>query len=79
MKIAHTKFNCYVCYVVIDTPFGNTDSATWWIEKKSYRVIRQDTGNSKVMFTAIKLGEPLSDELFQFKPPPSARKVGMHP
>ena len=79
IEIAGTKVACYVCHVVTVSAEGEESSCTWWIDKKRYRVRREESADSNEVFTGIKLNEPLSGELFQFKPPPGARKVEMHP
>lgn len=62
------------CYVVTVSPRRGS-AYTWWVDKKRYRILREDRAGSSTVFTAIKLGEPLPDELFEFEPPPGARKA----
>lgn len=52
---------------------------TWWVDKKSNRVVREDRDNVSTVYTAIKLNEPLADSLFKFVPPPGARKNELKP
>jgi outer membrane lipoprotein-sorting protein len=80
IEIAGAKIDCYVCRVVTVSPEGGESTFTWWIDKKRYRVLREESVNaartSTTVFTEMKLGEPLPDELFTFKPPAGARKAG---
>jgi len=83
IEIAGTKIACYVCHVVIVSPDSGEYSFTWWIDKKRYRVLREDSADSErvstTVFSEIKLDEPLPEELFTFKPPPGARKLEARP
>ena len=63
------------CYFVKVTPKYISTVQTWWIDKASYHVVRVDDDDSSVVFTTIKLNEPLPDDLFKFTPPPGAKKV----
>jgi outer membrane lipoprotein-sorting protein len=65
------------CYVVVVPPQEHLPAQTWWIDKTNYHILRMDDDNSSVVFTSVKLNEPLSDELFKFTPPADARKVEM--
>ena len=65
------------CYVVTVSPERPGSAYTWWVDKKRYRILREDHAGSSVVFTLIKLDEPLPDELFQFKPPSGAREIKM--
>jgi outer membrane lipoprotein-sorting protein len=62
-------------YVVRITPKDHTPVQTWWVDKASYHVVRVDDDESSIVFTTIKLNEPLPDELFKFTPPPDARTI----
>lgn len=66
------------CYVVAITPAGDEPSNTWWVDRKRHVVVREDQGGSSVVFTSVRLGEPLAPELFRFVPPPGAKKLEMH-
>lgn len=68
-EFAGAKVNCYVLSV------SDLGSDTWWIDTKGYRVVRQAYKGTTTVFTTIRLNEPLSDELFQFTPPPGAKKI----
>jgi len=53
-----------------------------WIDKKRYYVLREDENigrdgkaTASVVYSLVRLNEPLEDELFKFNPPPGARKV----
>ena len=69
---AGTKVDCYV--VSVSEKAGGF-TFTWWVDSKRYLVLRDDTGDSSAVFTTIKLGEPLPDELFKFEPPPGATRI----
>lgn len=64
-----------VCYVVTLVPEQRGSAYTWWVDKKLYRILREDHAGSSAVFTTIKLDEPLAEELFKFVPPPGARKI----
>jgi len=66
IDVAGVAVPCYVASVM---------DRTWWVDKKTNRVVREDRGGSSTVFTLIRLGEPLPDSLFKFVPPPGARKV----
>jgi len=63
------------CYVVSVAMVKGSPVHTWWIEKKSYRILRDDDAEASVVFSTIKLGEPLPDDLFKFVPPAGAQKI----
>jgi outer membrane lipoprotein-sorting protein len=62
------------CYVVSVPKQEYAPAQTWWIDKASYHVVRIDGDESSIVFTTIKLNEPLPDSLFKFVPPPGAKK-----
>jgi outer membrane lipoprotein-sorting protein len=70
------KVDCNVLTVPVSIPKEGTTNHTWWIEKKSNHIVREDHNGSSVVFTTIKLNESLPDDLFKFKPPPGARRMG---
>lgn len=64
------------CYVIEAT----STQQLLWIDKKSHHILRVDSsargiGTVSIVFKTVRLDEPLSDELFKFKPPPNARKL----
>lgn len=63
------------CYVVTFLAQKRGLPYTWWVDKKGYRVLREDHAENSALFTSIKLNEPIRDELFRFEAPPGARKV----
>jgi len=67
------------CYVVTVSPnsHGVAGSYTWWIDKQTYRILREDNSGSSTVYTSIKLGEALSGDLFKFTPPPGAKKIDL--
>jgi outer membrane lipoprotein-sorting protein len=67
-----SKVDCYVVSVA-EKPGGY--AYTWWVDKQTFRILREDNAGSSTVFTTIKLGESLPDDLFKFVPPPGARKV----
>jgi len=68
------------CFVVAASPSSNdaSSSLTLWIDKKTYRVLREDSGDTSIVFTTIKLSERLPDDLFKFVPPIGANKIETH-
>jgi outer membrane lipoprotein-sorting protein len=62
-------------YVVQVTPKDHSPVQTWWIDKANYHVVRIDDDESSIVFTTIKLNEPLPNDLFKFTPPPGAKKI----
>jgi len=75
LEIGGIKVDCYVIMLPVSIPQEGTALFTWWIAKKDNRVLREDHDNSSVVYSTIKLNEPLPDELFKFVPPPDARKI----
>ena len=75
LEINGTKADCYVVSAQVTIPAEGTSLHTWWIEKKSNHIVREDDEGSSVVFTTIKLNEPPPNDLFKFVPPPGARKV----
>ena len=71
IEIGGAKVACYV----VSVPDRNTQY-TWWIDKKNSHVVREDSDSISTVFTTIRLGEALPNELFKFEPPPGARKNG---
>jgi outer membrane lipoprotein-sorting protein len=63
------------CYVVSLSKEKGAPEHTWWIEKKTYRVLRDDDSEASVVFAEMKLGGPISEEQFKFVPPEGAHKV----
>ncbi|HYK19078.1 MAG TPA: hypothetical protein VEV37_13695 [Bryobacteraceae bacterium] len=63
------------CYVVSVSKEKGGPAHTWWIEKKSYRVLRDDDQEASVVFAEVKLGGPISEDKFKFVPPEGAHKV----
>ena len=66
------KIDCYV--LSIPSTIGRS-GYTWWVDARRYLVLREDSSDSSSVFTTIRLGEPLSDDLFTFKPPVEAQRV----
>lgn len=64
------------CYVV-EVSLGGSSPYTWWVDQKRYRILHEDHGETSTVFTSIKLGEPLGDDLFRFVPPPGAKKLDL--
>jgi outer membrane lipoprotein-sorting protein len=61
------------CFVLTQDPPGR--SGTLWIEKNTYHVLQMGDASGMAVFKNVKLNDPLSDDLFKFKPPRGARKV----
>jgi outer membrane lipoprotein-sorting protein len=75
IEIGGEKIVCFVVTLPVSMPQEGTSPHTWWIEKKSSHVVREEHAGGKVVFTTIKINEPLPDDLFRFVPPPGARKT----
>jgi len=69
---AGTKVDCYVLSVSQEGI-----AHTWWIDKKNYRILRDDDAEASVVFTHIGLGEPVPDDLFRFVPPPGSKETSL--
>jgi outer membrane lipoprotein-sorting protein len=67
--IGGTKVACYVVSVM-----DGDDAYTWWIDKKTNHVVREQDATSMTIFTTVKLGEALPASLFKFDAPAGARK-----
>ena len=63
------------CYVLTAAQRRGGVTYTWWVDKQNFRILREDSPGSSVMFKSVKLDEPLPDSLFKFVPPPGARKI----
>ena len=63
------------CYVIQIPTLGET----WWVDKRRFYVVRQDSADSSTTYKTVKLNEPLSDDLFKFIPPPGASKIDPPP
>jgi outer membrane lipoprotein-sorting protein len=61
------------CYVVALT--DGDDAYTWWIDRKTSHVVRENDATSMTIFTVVKLGEMLPASTFKFDPPAGARKA----
>jgi outer membrane lipoprotein-sorting protein len=72
IEVARAKV---ACYVVIVSPERRGPAYTWWVDKRSYRILREDDAENSAVFTSIRLNQPIRDELFKFEPPPGARKL----
>jgi outer membrane lipoprotein-sorting protein len=63
------------CYVVSIAEDRGAPEHTWWIDKKTYRILRDDDAEASVIFIKVALGEPVSGDLFKFVPPPGAQEI----
>ena len=75
-EIAGAKVDCYVLTVPVSTASEGMVEYTWWVEKKTNHVVREDRAGSSVLFSTVKLNEPLPDDLFKFTPPAGTRQMG---
>jgi len=73
--------DCYVFEIRAPLP-GYRDDYTWWVDKKRFLVLREDTKPasarrpaSSTIYTVAAINEPLSDELFHFTLPAGAKQV----
>ena len=62
------------CLVLTVAPSGKLEY-TWWVEKQTYRIVREDDAGNSAVFTSIRLNEPIPDELFKFEPPAGAKRI----
>ncbi|HEX3879450.1 MAG TPA: hypothetical protein VHW24_20850 [Bryobacteraceae bacterium] len=74
LDIAGSKFNCYVVSVAIPRA---KKSFIWWIDRRTYRVLREDSAGNTSIYSSIKLNQSLPDELFRFDPPPGSTRLQM--
>lgn len=72
IAVSGVKVECFVVSLSGRAVGGNY---TWWIDKKDYRVLREDHNDNSSVFTTIKLGEALPEDLFRFAPPAGAKKI----
>jgi outer membrane lipoprotein-sorting protein len=75
IAIAGGKIAAYVVAVAGDR---ERPVSTWWVDQKRYLILREDQEDSSVVYTSVKLGQPLAAGQFQFVPPPGAKKIEMH-
>lgn len=68
------KISCYV----VSVPEKGPGPYTWWIDKATNRILREVTDEGSTVYTTIKLGERLPDDLFKFVPPPGAYKIELN-
>jgi outer membrane lipoprotein-sorting protein len=71
IDVGGARVDCHVVMVGVsgESPY------TWWVDRKSYRIVREDHEEASAVFTSIKLGEPLAEDLFRFVPPAGAKKM----
>ena len=68
--------DCYVLTVSVKvSEYTKMGEYTWWVDKLSFRILREDNARSSSVFTTVKLSGPLPDDLFKFQPPPGARRT----
>jgi outer membrane lipoprotein-sorting protein len=77
ITIAGVKSECFVI-AASQSLNDASDSFTLWVDKKTYHVLREDSGDASMVFTTVKLGESLPDDLFKFVPPAGANEVETH-
>jgi outer membrane lipoprotein-sorting protein len=62
------------CYVVEVAEKEGRLLYTWWVDKETYRILREDNSRSSSRFTIVRLGGELPVALFRFAPPAGARR-----
>jgi outer membrane lipoprotein-sorting protein len=72
IDVGGVRVDCFVVTVSFQESRG---PYTWWVDKKGYHILREDHDNSSAVFTTIKLGEILPEDLFKFVPPAGAQKI----
>jgi len=71
VQVGGARIACFV----LSVPEGEAEY-TWWIDRKSNHVVREDDSTSMTIFTTVKLGEALPENLFKFNAPAGASKSG---
>jgi outer membrane lipoprotein-sorting protein len=73
--------DCYVFEIQAPLP-GYRDTYTWWVDKKRYLILREDTKPSgsrrppsSTIYTMATINEAIPDDLFRFTPPPGATQA----
>jgi outer membrane lipoprotein-sorting protein len=74
IEFAGVKVSCYV----VSVPEKAQRPFTWWVDKLSYRILREVSASETTVYTTVKLGEPLPENVFQFEPPPGARQIDVN-
>ena len=72
IEVAGARVGCYV----VSVPEKRPGPYTWWVDKMSHRIMREVTADGSTIYTTIRLGQALPDNLFKFELPPGARKIG---
>jgi len=72
LEIAGKKIACYI--VTIAATMASL-TYTWWVDKTTYRILREDDAGSSAVFTSIRINESIPDAMFKFDPPPGAEKI----
>jgi outer membrane lipoprotein-sorting protein len=71
IETSGAKLSCYV----VSVPEKWPGPYTWWVDKETHRIVREDKSDGSTAYTTIRLGERLPDTLFKFEPPPGARRL----
>ena len=50
-------------------------AVAWWVDKRTFYVLRLEHPGGTTTFQTVKMNEPLSDDLFKFVPPEGSRKL----
>lgn len=67
--IGGTKVACYAVSLM-----DGDDAYTWWIDKMTNHVVREQDATSMTIYTTVRLGAALPASLFKFDAPAGARK-----
>jgi outer membrane lipoprotein-sorting protein len=80
-KLVRADTDSYVIELHAPLP-GFRDTYTWWVDRKRYVVVREDTQPasnrrpvSSVVYSLASIDEPIPQELFHFSPPAGAKQV----
>jgi outer membrane lipoprotein-sorting protein len=72
LEIAGLRQDCFVLQVNLHR---DPAAYTWWVDKKSNRILREDHAGTSALFTTITLNGPIPDDIFEFTVPPGAKKI----
>jgi len=80
-KLIRQEGDNYVIELCAPLP-GFRDQYTWWVDKRRYLVVREDTQPastrrpvSSVVYSVASIDEPIPEDVFHFTPPAGAKQV----
>lgn len=69
-----SKVECFVILIKPESP-RFPGEFTWWVDKKRFLVLREDSDEGRIVYDVAKFDEPIADEVFTFKPLAGAKQV----